>query len=848
MLRCPVPDSAAAPRLRAVVAALGVALALGACRRDDSPATSLVLLTLDTTRADRLQPYGAAGSQTPTLARLAGEGALFERLYAVSPTTLPAHATLLTGTDPIRHGVRQNGLHQLAPEVSTLAEILAPAGFDSAAFVSAAVLERGAGLAQGFAVYDDATTNLRHEVGREDERSAGETVAAARAWLDGRPPAGRLFLWVHLFDPHSEYRPPSPWAERFAAHPYLGEIAYMDAQIGELLAHPRLAGDDVLVVAIGDHGESLGAHGEDNHGLLLYDATLHVPWIVRGPGVAAGRRIAAPVTQVDLLPTVLDLLGLDPPAELVLDGASQAARLRADRPAGEAAPPPARLLYAETFYPYYSYGWASLRSLRDGDLKLVQAPTPELYDTAADPGETTNLFAERRRDAHRLLDALAARVAADAGPAAPRTLDREASARLQSLGYVSGSHAGEIDDARRLDPKTVIDLHAQIRDARDALYRFEAAPAAVALRRVLERDPNNLTALEKLALALALLGDTEEALDVLGRAVAIDPSSSELALVQAHVHALRGEAAQSLALADGVIAREPDTVEAWVERAFALETLGRAGEAKAALERAVELDPKNPRAVVGIVELVELPAGETETAAERLEALLPREARRPEVWRALGRVYEAEGRDAEAADAYRRGLAEQPRAGTLHAHLGVLLARLGDPGAEAALAAAAQELRPVPAMVHRGMALAALGRKDGKAAAAAARRALDLDQGDASAWNLLAAGEEEQGRFAAALAGYDSARRVDPRHVPARFNKALLLRRLERFREAADELAEVLALDPDHAGAHYELGVLYGGPLGDPAEARRQLQLALDSGHPQPERVRRLLAALGSPG
>ena len=512
---------------RAIFLALVLLLAAAACgdgepgrgearaggRVAGAPGASFVLLTLDTTRADRLGAYGGPQGATPNLDALAREGAFFERVYAVAPTTLPAHATLFTGVDPTRHGLRHNGVHFLGDDAVTLAEVLQCRGFATAAFVSSAVLERRYGLAQGFAVYDDDCRAPRRALGRYAERQAADTVDRALAWLDSAPPNARFFLWVHLYDPHAEFAAPEPFAATWKSDPYTGEIAYMDAQIGRLLAHPRL-GPGTLISAIGDHGESLGEHGEANHGMLLYEGTLRVPWLVRGPGVVAGRRVDEPAAQVDLVPTALDLLAIDAPASSPTGdrGRSWAATLaNEDGARGPGKPSPAhdegamaRVLYSETLAPFLSYGWAPLHAVRRGAWKLIDGPSPELYDTERDPGELDNRIGTEKAIARELGRALEAIAAADVGSAAPAPLDAAEAEKLRSLGYLTTAHPRR-PDQELPDPKAMIAVHRRLGEAQQSLLAGDAAAAAAELAAVVAQDPGNVTALETQATALTRL-------------------------------------------------------------------------------------------------------------------------------------------------------------------------------------------------------------------------------------------------------------------------------------------------------------------------------------------------------
>ena len=362
-------------------------LALPASAADtEAKQPSLLLITMDTTRPDHLQPYGS-NVETPALAALASEGVVFEQAYSVAPITLPAHTAINTGLYPPQSGVRNNGTHYVPAEVTTLAERLRARGWRTAAFVSASVLERRYGLDQGFELYDDDLSSGRERHPRVvPDRPAEATVAAASAWLDALKPDEPFFLWVHFYDPHAAYSPPPPYRDRYRGRLYDGEIAYMDAELGRLLAHPRLAArSDLAVMALADHGESLGEHGEQTHGILAYDSTLHIPWIAKLPGASGGTRVGEMVSQIDLLPTVLDAFHLG--ADSALPGRSLLPLL-GTIPRSAAA----RGVYEETYLPFYTYRWAKLRVWRHDRWKLIDAPEPELYDLRRDPRELSNLF------------------------------------------------------------------------------------------------------------------------------------------------------------------------------------------------------------------------------------------------------------------------------------------------------------------------------------------------------------------------------------------------------------------------------------------------------------------------
>ena len=426
--------------------AVAIALALGTCHEAQGPladftpapsSLSIVLITLDTLRADRLGCYGFPGNSTPNLDALAKEGVLFEQATSTVPLTLPSHASILTGLLPPHHGVRDNGGVPLPDSRTTLAERFQKAGYATGGFVGSWVLERRFGVAQGFERYSD-------RFGADELQKRGDAVMEdALAWID-EVRAQRFFAWVHLFDPHLPYDPPEPFRSRFGTDRYQGEVAFTDELVGRIVSRLRERGllERTLVVVTADHGESLGEHGEANHGFFVYDATVAVPLIVRTPWGLRGKR-RTQVSLVDVFPTVLDLAGL--PAEPGIDGQSLVpALLDPGRDLGHVA-------YSESLYPRFHYGWHELRALRDGAWKLVDAPRVELYDLARDPGEKENLARAKARTAEEMRVALRRKVPADdpAAAAARPALDPETQQRLAALGYVGSAVATDPEDGAR---------------------------------------------------------------------------------------------------------------------------------------------------------------------------------------------------------------------------------------------------------------------------------------------------------------------------------------------------------------------------------------------------------------
>jgi len=661
-----------------------------------------VLVTLDTVRADHLGAYGYAAAETPALDRLAREGLRFAQASAAVPLTLPSHSSLLSGLLPPHHGLRNNGAGAFPAGTATLATVLSGRGWRTGAFVGSFVLDRRFGLSRGFDVYDDEI---------ERDPAAGESLEAERpgstvmdralAWLSSetKSPARPFFLWVHMYDAHAPYTPPSPWRERHPGQPYDGEIAAVDAQVGRLLAEldrRGLAASTVVAVAA-DHGEGLGEHGELTHGLLLYEATLRVPLLVRAPGVAAGRVIRTPVSLVDVAPTLAGLLGekLSAPESHPLDGRDLSAALRSP-----AEPAPGEV-YAETQYPA-TFGWSPLAALRRRDLKYIAAGNAaELYDLSRDPGETHDLVAARPE----ILNGFAARLAALETEAVPTPrgapADAETRARLASLGYVSSSAAAP--PSRRTagsapDPKLLVGLFQRFERAHNGLKSGQAEAAAGALGELAElvaADPRNPVFRGELARAWRQRGELEKALPLYRQAAADAPGDPE----------------------------------AWYNLAAALHEAGHAGEARTAIEQAVHLDPGRPEAhnTLGIVHLAE---GKAEEARKEFAIAASLDARDATALNNLGNVLRGLGRLDEAEGAYRRAVAASPRYAEPLNGLGTLEVERDRPSA--ALSYFEQALRLAPGYhevrLNEGIAHEMAGEKD--AAVAAYRDFLAATGGD----------------------------------------------------------------------------------------------------------------------
>jgi arylsulfatase A-like enzyme/Tfp pilus assembly protein PilF len=626
-------------------AALGVILATAGCRAPapPAPARHVVLVTVDTLRADRVGVYGGPADTTPNLDRIAREGAFARHASAHVPLTRASHATLLSGQLPWQHGIRDNTSPGELPPAPLLAEVLKAQGFRTAAFVSSIVLSPQAGLGRGFDEFSDempapAGARFIHTLQRRGE----DTLARARPWIEANHGRGRLFVWVHFYEPHDPYEPPPPFAARFADRLYDGEVAYADELVGQLDATLARLGlrDDTLLVVTSDHGEGLGEHGETLHGFFVYETTLAVPLILRGPGIRAGTRLGGTVGLIDVYRTVLDLAGVALPAGVRAGGRSLAPALRGG------AEPREEPVYAESLVPLLHFGWSDLRVLREGRWKYIQAPRPELFDLATDPGEKDNrASAERARASAfqaalgRLLDE--ERRAASAGP--PGAVPVELLEKLGALGYVGGAAPAQTSTPGA-DPKDRIAdfrlANALMREGLVALNEKDFARSAAQFSQLLRRGIVSFEA--HLYLGRALLG--------LGRP---------------------GEAARHF---EEAVRRAPALADGWRSLASARLALGRRTEAREAYERALPLAPKDARLRVQLGELLR-DLGRPAEATTRLKEAVALDPADASAWNSLGMTLGGSGHLPEAEAAFREAVERNPRNHRYAFNLGLILLR-----------------------------------------------------------------------------------------------------------------------------------------------------------------------------
>jgi len=634
-------------------------LAAGSSLTSWAAPANVILITLDTTRADRMGFLGSRRGLTPNLDALARQSAVFLRAYSQVPLTTPSHATILTGTYPQFNHVSDLG-SPLEKDLPYLPEILRRHGYRTAAFVGSQVLDpksaSAPGFDRGFDTYDAPFHARRPGDDRYHsiERRGMEVVAQALGWLN-RHPHGPFFLWLHFYDPHDPYDPPPPFKTRYASSPYDGEIAYVDSAVGRLLAALRTRGlyQDALLVVVADHGEAFGEHGELSHGLLLYDDTVHVPLLIKLPGERAHHlAVESRVGLVDIAPTLLQELGISPPP--VMQGASlleskkgvasQAITARS-RPAGAADRPE----YAETDYPHRAFGWSSLRSWRAGKYLYIDAPERELYDQSSDPGDLHNLAA----GAPAVADAMAAQLEAfrrktSRAGGAQTVLTPQQAAQLQALGYVSsGSSKPETEEKRGADPKEKVpisnSLHKALLETEEQHYR----DAILLLEQVLQAEPGIAIANLQLGRAWNSLGEYAKAVPWLQKAVELTPQAAdahyELGAALGEMGDWEGSAKQMQA----ALAQDPTSDALHFYLGSAYEESGRTADAMKEYQAAARLNPENYRAnlLLGRLLAMQNQAAEALPYLKKAVQLQPQSA---DAHKFLGNVYTVLGDEAKA--------------------------------------------------------------------------------------------------------------------------------------------------------------------------------------------------------
>ena len=620
------------------------------------PPPNVLLITIDTVRADHLGAYGYARAATPVLDRLAREGVRFSDATTQAPLTGPAHAALLTGLYPARVGVRDNATTPVPENVTTAAEVFKARGYRTGGFVGAFILTAPYGFAQGFDTFDADFPGFSDGLKLQVQRRGDAVVDAAVRWLDqGAQP---FFGWVHLYDAHAPYDPPAPFAARFKTTPYDGEIAYVDACIGRLIAALERTGrlDRTLIAVVADHGESLGEHGEQEHGMFLYDEVLRIPWIMRLPARAhAGMTIAEQVRAIDVLPTLTAIAGI--PMGRV-DGDSVAGliegKARRDPPSS----------YAETFYPKWHYGWSELKSIRGDRRKYIDAPKHELYDLRADPAERSNVAADRGTLVAGMAGELT-RIAAGFGAAATTDApkpDADTLARLRSLGYV-GMAAPASASGRGADPKDMIagaeTFRSGISRAMDALARDQPAAAIGQLKQLLTINDRSYELHLFLGDAYTATRQFDNALGEYAAARLLNPRSAAPPLSAARAYLAQGDTTRALQQAGEAASIEPGSGDVSIVRGTIHERAGRTAEAIADYSAAVRANGSDPQARARLASLA-MRTRQFDLAGPQFETLLRMGYRPSRMHFGLAQIAEGQGDTTRAITEYREAIRLEP--------------------------------------------------------------------------------------------------------------------------------------------------------------------------------------------
>ncbi len=633
----------------------------------------VVLVTIDTLRADALGFAGNDRVDTPALDRLAAEGWVFDNAHAHNVVTLPSHANILTGRLPFEHGVRDNRGFVLPASTPTLASLLRGAGFATGAFIGAFPLDGRFGLGAGFDVYDDDVGDSSSTGDVADERRGDAVVELGLTWW--RLQAGRpRFLWLHLFDPHAPYAPPGTFASHYSREPYLGEVAATDSFLAPLFEAVRAGAEaaPALVVVTSDHGEALGDHGEETHGVFAYEATLKVPLVLWTPGLKPQRR-TDPVWHIDLLPTVLEAVAVASPSGL-------AGRSLWRGPPPTQAGTGERSGYFEALTASLDHGWAPLRGVVAGGLKLISLPEPELYDLEADPGETQNLFDERRDEARLLARTLPAE---SVWPPSRGQVSAEVERSLQALGYLGGSSPAKASYGVEDDPKRLIHLDGKIHKALEDFGQRRFERAAATLQEVIRERPDMAAPYYYLAQMLLESGRSSEALAVLTSAHERGATTPALLRQLALSLSAAGRYQEAInALDPMAVTGDPDALNAL---GVVMSEAGDQRSAAAVLRKVFARDPRNAAAHETLA-LVALRTGawsEAENHARQSVALGPR---RDQAWNYLGSALYSQGDKPGALLAWQRTVEVEPRNFDALFNLGLVARELGrDDVARAAL-------------------------------------------------------------------------------------------------------------------------------------------------------------------
>lgn len=666
-----------------LAAAVCIGLA-GGCRKHEEHIRkpNVLIITVDTLRADRLGVYGDKDGLTPNIDVLAKDGVVFDHAVAQVPLTLPSHAAIFTGTYPFHNGVEDFTGQPLSAKFRTLAESFHANGYATGAVVSSFVLDRSWGLARGFDSYDDAFSGqqfVEKDLGLV-ERRADASVDHAISWLDAN--AGKsFFFWLHLYDPHSPYDPPEPFAAKFKKAPYDGEVAYTDSQLGRLFAWlkqpPHDVYDNTFVVFLSDHGESLGEHGEKEHGFFIYNSTVHIPLIIKptpDEKIAPGRTIAAAVESIQVGPTVLQIAGLHDPIETQFDADSLLPFLTGQRTNAE------RSAYSETTYPLNSFGWSALRGVQTDRLQYIEAPRQELYDLQTDSAERANVVEQQAETARRMRNEVNNRLTRYQ-PASPNGsgssgANPEVLEKLRSLGYVGYKAPAAAENAKLADPKDKLPIFHDVLRATDSISLGNFVAADALLNKLEREEPD-------LYLIPFLEGEVAEhtqrwktAEKHFARALQLNPSFDQAAMGLARALAYEGKTDKATGLLQSLVSANPRDFRALFLMAQ-IQARTNPQASREALDQALKIQP-NFAPAYRERGMLDVQMQDYQAGADDLGRAVSMGLTDADAYNFLGICYSRLGRLNEAVDSYKKALAADPKLAQAHLNLGFAYERMGD--------------------------------------------------------------------------------------------------------------------------------------------------------------------------
>jgi tetratricopeptide (TPR) repeat protein len=820
--------------------------------------SNCLFISIDTLRADHLGCYGYNAIETPNIDALASEGILFSKAYTPVPVTLPAHSTMLTGLFPIGHGVRNNGTFRLEDENLSLAEIFRKAGYRTGAFIGSFVLDSRFGLDQGFEVYDDQMdSGGKQKVLFYNERPAEKVIDSAIQWIkeeDNRP----FFAFIHCFDPHAPYDPPSPYKERYSKNLYDGEIKYVDEVLGRLFMTLKELNlyDNTLICFTSDHGEGLGEHNEKTHAIFIYDATLHVPLIFRYPvKISPGQVAEQEVSLTDIFPTILDLLGFQ------YNGSVQGIPILNTEMLAQRK----FEMYCETFYPLYNHKWSPLEGIRTAEWKYIRAPRSELYHLTEDPNELIDLYEKRPdlvKEWDKRLDGMIQKFSIkDASQRAKRSLDKDTKEKLESLGYIWTTSIGDEDaNTSYPDPKDMIGLLEFLNrgtyfymtgDYDKAIEEFKSLlkvnpndvfthfvlgyvydkkgwsnMAIEELEEAIRLDPGYINAYNNLGTIYNRLGKREEATEMFNMAIELNPTYIEAYDNLGVVYYMKKDYDQAMGYFRKAIELEPTYSQAYNNIGSIFVAKGRFADAIEPIQKALEHDPNLTDAYNNLGSAY-LGLGSLQEAENLFKKALERDPNHDEARVNLATVYISMNQYDLAHQAIDKIIAKDPGIAKAYNSLGTLLIKEGR--LEEAIEQFKESIYLDPdaseTYYNLGIAYFSSGKLDD--AIREYQRALKIDPYNPGAYVNLGIAKFHKGLIDQAITDYEKAKEMDPDNIEAMVNLGVAYYNLGLFEKAVKEYEQALNIEPENMQALINLGLAYFS-LGQIDRAIDEYQMILD--------------------